>query len=300
MDNKLVLVLIFVMFYSILYKRIHSGKNGLLPKEITFIQKEEKQETEEKQEKSQSKPVDGVLDSVKKPFQDGDILQNNLKHGNDFEFPKSSSIQTKLSELQNNLPMEKVKQVSSNPIQILRSNQLLNIDKQDYTLDKNYIRNDIIAPNPMGSTEYQFVDEDSSKAWTDINVSQHPEHHTSAIKSSMTNVGSFFTENKMFSDKTSPYSENTLPDRCIITEDKQILCDYNNKLYNIPPRIVDSEENKFLDTTDIRKLKREDKERIEKTLNGGSFFNDVNPSEDKNEEFLSLSDVVTKDIKYSI
>ena len=297
MDNKLVLVLIFVMFYSILYKRIHSEKNGLLPKDITFIQKEEIEEIEEK---SQSKPVDRVLDPVKKPLQDGDILKNNLKHGNDFKFPESSLIQTKLSELQNNPPMEKVKQVPSNPIQVLRSNQLLNIDKQDYTLDKNYIRNDIIAPNPMGSTEYQFVDEDSSKAWTEINVSQHPEHHTSAIKSSMTNVGAFFTENKMFSDKTSPYSENTLPDRCIITEDKQILCDYNNKLYNIPPRIVDSEENKILDTTDIRKLKREDKERIEKTLNGGSFFNDVNPSEDKNEEFLSYSDVVTKDIKYSI
>jgi len=291
MDNKLVLLLIFIMFYSILYKRIHSEKGGLLPSDITFILKEDK---------THSNSVDTPLNPVKTPLQDEDILKGNLKIGNDFKFPQSSSIQTKLSELQNNPPLEKVKKVQSNPIQVLRSNQLLNINKQDYTLDKNYVRNDIIAPNPMESTEYLFIDEDSSKAWTDINVSQHPQHHTSAIKSSLTNVGAFFTENKMFSDKTSPYSENTLPDRCIITEDKQILCDYNNKLYNIPPRLVDSDENRFLDTTDIRKLKREDKGRIEKTLNGGTFFNDVNPSENKNEEFLSLSDIVTKDIEYSI
>ena len=294
MDNKVLLVLIFIMFYSILYKRIHSEKSGLIPSSTRFVQ--DKEQTI----KPIDKPVDSVVDSVKKPIQDKDILKDNLKMGNDFKFPESSSIQTKLSELQGNLPLKEAKQVESNPIKILRSNQLLNINKQDYTLDENYIRNDIIAPNPTGTTEYQFVDEDSSKAWTEINVSQHPEHHTSEIKSSMTNVGAFFKDNKVFNDKTSPYSENTLPDRCIITEDKQVLCDYNNKLYNIPPRLVDSDENEFLDTTDIRKLKRKDIERIEKTLNGGTFFNDVNPSEDKNEEFLSLSDVITKDVTYSI
>lgn len=227
--------------------------------------------------------------------------------------PKSTTLLEKLSKLKDNIitNFNETKQVDDKPLTIIKSKQVISQNDTDQGVTDNYmdkVKSDIISPNPEGSTEYYFVDEDSSNAWTEINVSQHPTYHTSSIRSELTNTGAFFDNRGLYHDKTSPYSENNLPDRCLVNENNQVLCDYNNKLYIIPPKLIQNpEDNPLLnsinnegiynkvktDTSQVTNLNNNSyrtwEYENEKDFNGGVFFNSIKASESSNESYLSLN-----------
>jgi len=174
------------------------------------------------------------------------------------------------------------------------------------------LKEDIISPNPIDSTEYRFVDENPKIAWSKINVSQHPSYYTSNFENELTNTGEFFNENMIFNDRTSPYSSTILPDRCYLDKDNQILCDYNNKLQNIPPKLISDSNNKVIKSigqgkgdifksvygSNIKEINGDyyqswdyDNEKI---INGGSFYDGVLPSENNNENNLLLENIDIK------
>ena len=68
--------------------------------------------------------------------------------------------------------------------------------------------------------QYRFVEENPKLAWSDANVSQHPEHHTSNITDEMTNSGGFFDndDDNFYHDRTSHKSKQILPDRCFMNK----------------------------------------------------------------------------------
>jgi hypothetical protein len=102
-----------------------------------------------------------------------------------------------------------------------------------------------------------------------------------------------------FHDKTSPQSENHLPDRCFLNNG-DVVCEFNDRIQNIPPKLImDEKYNKVLDS--IGKLNTKAvgiNEKKERTSNGGEFYGDVFASSSKNETFLDLGDL-PEDIKYS-
>lgn len=174
------------------------------------------------------------------------------------------------------------------------------------------IKEDIISPNPIDSTEYRFIEENPKIAWSKINVSQHPSYYTSNFENEITNTGEFFNENMIFNDRTSPYSSTILPDRCYLDQDNQILCNYNNRLQNIPPKLISDSNNKVIESIGQGKgdiFKAVDGKNIEeingnyyqswnydneKLINGGSFYDGVLPSENSNENYLLLENVDIK------
>ena len=117
-------------------------------------------------------------------------------------------------------------------------NYISNTDNKKDTIkySKDYLKHDIISPNPQGTTEEYHVASEPGKSWTDENVSQHPKYYRKNFENELTNVGGFFNQQNNFIDNTSPNSLTQLPDRCMINTNNQILCDFNNKLQNIPPK----------------------------------------------------------------
>ena len=69
---------------------------------------------------------------------------------------------------------------------------------------KDYLKHDIISPNPQGSTELQHVAGDNGVSWTEENVSQHPKYYRSKFDNELTDVGSFFNKQNNLVDNTSP------------------------------------------------------------------------------------------------
>ena len=53
----------------------------------------------------------------------------------------------------------------------------------------------------------------------------------------------FFNKDNFFHDKTSPYSKDTLPDRCKRERNGEVLCNYNNRLQLIHPTLIQVKEN---------------------------------------------------------
>ena len=108
----------------------------------------------------------------------------------------------------------------------------------------------IMSPKVFWSTEYNFAefnDDKKSYAWTENNVSQHPAFYRSEFSDEKTNVGEFFDKTNQFHDKTSSQSTNNLPDRCFLDKDDNIVCNFNDRLQNIPPSLINEKNNKILD-----------------------------------------------------
>jgi len=152
------------------------------------------------------------------------------------DIPKPTNISQKLSKGE----ISPLKQNDRNlknedPIKYIRN--LYNTDP--ITTDEDYLNKDIISPNPKNTTELRFVEENDEKAWSDVEVSQHPKYYTSKFNNELTDPSEFFKYHQ-FNDKTSPYSENNLPDRCSYNNNNEIICSFNNKLENIPPKLIDS------------------------------------------------------------
>ena len=231
----------------------------------------------------------------------------------DFPTPQLSTGYKQLSKNLVNNPLynEKSKPINDD-INIIRSSNIAN-DKNPIYYKPDFYKQDFISPNPLGSTEYTFAEFDGEKttnAWTDDNVSQHPAFYRSEIEDEKTNIGKFFDVNNRFNDKTSVYSTNNLPDRCFLDKDDKIICNFNDKLQNIPPSLINVKDktnflnrigtnenglNKDINDTNIDTINGysyvtydyED----EREMNGAEVFSGVQGSSESNESFLELRSI---------
>ena len=147
-------------------------------------------------------------------------LNKIYKSNTTVDIPKPTNVSLKLSK-GNIKPLDQYEMKNDDPINYIR-----NLNKNN---DKNkYLDYDIISPNPIGSTELRFVNEDNMNAWSQDEVSQHPKYYTKNFENELTKVDGFFKFNQ-FHDKTSSYSENHLPDRCNYNDNGDVICDFNNK-----------------------------------------------------------------------
>lgn len=206
-----------------------------------------------------------------------------------FPVPQTTTISQKLTKGLKNFSKGIISDVDDSPKQIIR-NRGGNLNPL-YS-EKDYLKPDILSANPIGSTEFSFVDEDPEKAYTETNVSQHPKYHRSKFNDYFTDPGKFFKDNE-FHDKTSPNSENHLPDRCFLNNG-EVVCSFNDRLQNIPPKLImNTKENKVLNS--IGELNK----AYASLENNDEFYKGVSGAlEDNNEINLDISNL-PKGIKYS-
>ena len=95
--------------------------------------------------------------------------------------------------------------VKDEPLLIVRN-------KMNQVLKPEIVKEDTLSPNPIGTTEYKFIDENPKFAWSDINVSQHPEYYKSNFTDELTNTGGFFDndDDNSYHDRTSSRSNTFL------------------------------------------------------------------------------------------
>lgn len=201
--------------------------------------------------------------------------------------------------------------INESKVNIIRSSNTEN-DQNPIYYNPSAYKKDFMSPNPLGTTEYNFAefnDEKTSYAWTDNNVSQHPTFYRSEFSDEKTNVGKFFDKKNHFHDKTSSYSTNNLPDRCFLDKEDNIVCNFNDRLQNIPPSLITDKDNKILDYIGILGEKNSLNKDInsqsiqnvngnghvmykydeEKEMNGSEVIKGVYGSNTINEDYLELN-----------
>ena len=245
--------------------------------------------------------VEKVVKLVKEPPKE-DIVQQTKTP--EFPVPAISNVSKQLTDIKN--VVLKAVGIEQKPLRIIRNRNVtktVNIPKPPTTVET-------VSPNPIKSTEYSFVGENTGKAWSEVNVSQHPTYYTSNVKDELTNAGLFFNEKKQFNDITSPQAVNNLPDRCFLNKDNEVLCNFNNRLQNIPPRLIENpQDNKVINSIgqgggDIFKSVASEnvvsvqnnpvqvwEYEDEKVMNGGELYDGVSASSADNEEHLQLTNV---------
>ena len=203
--------------------------------------------------------------------------------------------------------------IDESKVNIIRSSSVQN-DKNPIYYNPSAYKKDFMSPNPLGTTEYNFAefnDDKTSYAWTDNNVSQHPAFYRSEFSDEKTNIGEFFDKTNQFHDKTSPQTTNNLPDRCFLDKDDNIVCNFNDRLQNIPPSLINEKNNKILDYIGILGEKNSlnkdiDSQSIqnvggndhvmynyseEKEMNGSEVIKGVYGSNTTNEDYLDLNSI---------
>jgi hypothetical protein len=216
----------------------------------------------------------------------------------DFPIPALSDISQQLTKMKNTVL--KTVGLEQKPLYIVRNKGLHNVVRLPNPTNEI----ETVSANPVGSTEYSFVGENTGKAWSEVNVSQHPKNYTSNVKDELTNVGNFFNEKVRFNDITSPNAINNLPDRCFLNQDDEILCNFNNRLHNIPPKL--SENNQVTQSIGKDITKSVMSENImsiqnnphqvwkydnDKVMNGGELYGNVIGSSSINEDFLQITNI---------
>jgi len=180
-----------------------------------------------------------------------------------------------------------------------------NVNKKRIYLP-DYYRKDRLGGNDIGTGELRSFtnSEEPDNSWTDVNVSKHPKFYNSDIKNELTNIGSFFDKNNQYHDKTSSNSEVLVSDSCYKDKEGELFCEDNTRLQNIPPSLI-SDINKCYALNTIGMYKDRNKKGKEsvsfnseqihgedlgvwsysddRIINGGSFFNNVFASKNKNE-----------------
>ncbi len=240
------------------------------------------------------------------------IFEKIKKKGNDFIFPAITTITQPLTKFVNQILDPELKEVNGVPIKVIRNNTLLEKEKQaEKSVEKiNPKVGDIITPNPIDTSEYYYVGEDTSNAWSETNISQHPTYHTSSIANELTQSSGFFDANNKFHDQTSPQANTHLPDRCFMSENNKVLCKFNNRLHNIPPKLIDNQkESKLLQSIGqgkgniFKPVSSQNIESVnnssyqvfnydeEKPNNGGSFFNNVVGSSGSDSDYLVMDNL---------
>jgi hypothetical protein len=247
--------------------------------------------------------------TIKTENEQGDIqkpLENKIPKKSDttIDYPETTTISQKLSKLSELLPMNMKYNVNNDPLQIVRN-------KMNQVIKNQQVKTDTLSPNPIGTTEYKFIDENPKYAWSDINVSQHPEHYKSNFTDELTNSGGFFDndDNNSYHDRTSYRSKTNLPDRCFMNQNNEVLCTFNNKLQNIPPTLIEDKLNnqvlnsigqgrgdiyKGVEESNIKTINGNSYQtwdyEDEKTINGGDFGT-IQASSAVNEDFLTLKNI---------
>lgn len=225
--------------------------------------------------------------------------------------PSLGYLQLSTDKKDNPLYKRNIANVKDNKVKIIRSSNLEN-DNNPIYYKPDYYKSDFISPNPIGSTEFSEASFDSVNttvnAWSDKNISQHPSFYRSEIKDEKTNVGRFFDKNNMFHDKTSVYSTNNLPDRCFLDKDNNVRCNFNDRLQNIPPSLIDNKVkndvlNKISGSNITKDVKDINVDSIngnsystfvynnEKVMNGGDVYKGVSGSYSSNENYLNLNSI---------
>lgn len=219
------------------------------------------------------------------------------------DYPETTTITQKLSKLKELLPQPIKDQIDNEPFMIVRN-------KMNQVMKPLLVKEDSLSPNPIGTTEYRFVDENPKTAWSDINVSQHPEHYKSNFTDELTNSGGFFDNDQFYHDRTSPQSKTNLPDRCFMNKNDEVICSFNNRLQNIPPKLIQDKYNnqvlnsigqgggdifKGVNESNINNVNGEQYQiwsyDNEKTINGGKYYGNVQASSSMNEDYLKLKDI---------
>lgn len=168
-------------------------------------------------------------------------------------------------------------------------------------LDKMNVK-EYISSNPSDSELYS-VNEDE-KAWSNDYITQHPKYHSAKVSGEKTNIGKFFDvkNGNKYNDTTSPKSKSNIPDRCI-KKDNEIYCNFNNKIQNIPPKLIEDPKgnlalNMIGDDGDIKTNKYD---KIEKVSTGGEYFEGVSGYSPLSSSNLLLKEIDDKNLnKYSL
>ena len=246
---------------------------------------------------------------IKTEIEEGDIQKPNeykipKKSDTTIDYPETTTLSQKLSNLKELLPQNISNIVNNDPLVIVRNkmNQVRNIEP---------VKKDTLSPNPIGTTEYKFIDENPKYAWSDVNVSQHPEQYKSNFTDELTNSGGFFDndDDNKFHDRTSSRSSSNLPDRCFMNQNNEVLCNFNNRLQNIPPTLISDKLNnqvlhsigqgkgdifKTIEESNVRSVNGNSYQswdyENEKTINGG-MFGDIQASNATNEDYLTIKDI---------
>ena len=107
-------------------------------------------------------------------------------------------------------------------------------------------------------------------------------------------------------------STNNLPDRCFLDKDDKVICNFNDKLQNIPPSLIDKKDKvNFLNRigTNEKGLYKDINDSLvksvggndyltyeyndEKEMNGAEVFKGVQGSTESNESYLDLRSIDT-------
>tara|TARA_Y100000389_G_scaffold204166_1_gene255317 strand:+ start:2142 stop:3053 length:912 start_codon:yes stop_codon:yes gene_type:complete len=216
----------------------------------------------------------------------------------EFPIPALSDISQQLTKMKNTVL--KTVGIKQKPLYIIR-NRDGNVVKPPPLPEKEI---ETVSSNPIGSTEYSFVGENTGKAWSEVNVSQHPKNYTSNVKDELTNVGEFFNEKLQFNDITSPYAKNNLPDRCFLNQDDEVLCNFNNRLYNIPPKLsgnnavaknIGNDITKSIISENVAPIQDNSYQvwnyKNDKVMNGAELYNNVQGASSTNEDFLQITNI---------
>ena len=210
----------------------------------------------------------------------------------DFPFPQISHQFKKLSKGELPQPLNNLNELLPNNksnLDIVRDTPQTMDKKRIYVPD--YYRKDRLPQNNIGSEEMRpFVnnDSESESAWTDKNVSEHPKFYTSDVQSDLTNIGSFFDKNNQYHDKTSSNTNVLSSDECYTDKKGIKFCMDNTRLQNIPPSLITDPQNCYaLNDIGLYKERSINPVRNNKVINGGSFFNTVVASENRNETYDS-------------
>ena len=248
------------------------------------------------------------------------ILNKNMNQGFSYEggtnitekpsedITNTSSIKEKIKETIvkiNNLSPIKIKGISEekDSVSIIHNNYEQTIDVQKFEEKK-----DFISPNPEDSTEFRFIDENMKTAWSEVDVSQHPKYYTSDMQDEKINIAGFFNNDQFFHDSTSPNSNTILPERCSRSTNNEVLCDYNNRLQLIPPKLISNSETnpvlnsiggdtlyQTIDSTKVGEISGNNYQvweyENEKSMNGGKYFQDVYGASAENESYMELGTI---------
>ena len=216
----------------------------------------------------------------------------------------SGKLKKTIIKIVNLLPI-KIKGIDddSGPVSVIYNNYEQHIDATTFDEKK-----DFISPNPEDSTEFRFIDENMKTAWSEVDVSQHPKYYTSDLQNEKINIAGFFNNDQFYHDNTSPNSNTTLPERCSMNSNNEVLCDYNNRLQLIPPTLISNSEtnpvltniggDNFYNTIDTVKVGNISGNNYqvweyddEKSINGGKYYEGVYGASAENETYMELGTI---------
>ena len=211
------------------------------------------------------------------------------------DYPSTTTVSKVLNKIKENIPLPILTAISPEPINIIKNRG--NYEPIKYNPIE--LDNSIISANPGKSTEYRFVDENPKKAWSDKNVSQFPKFHNSNKIGELTNTGDFFDSQLTYHDNISPKSTKNLPDRCFLDSNNKVVCDFNDRLQNIPPTLIENKENNIINMIGNEDVYNKGiygsktlkvSEENEKSINGGDYFKGVKGFSN-DDGYLSLENI---------